>query len=55
MMTRNWLSICHSETKLDGVLQILQARREEDVVGARELYRHDIQLFSHEKRIAALE
>src|SRR2546427_10039015 len=42
-------------TKLDGVIQELQAPREEDVARARQLHQHDDQLLSHEKRITALE
>jgi hypothetical protein len=42
-------------TKLDAVMSELQAHREEDVTGARQLHRHDDQLLNHDKRIAALE
>ena len=42
-------------TQLDAVMKEVQAHREEDVVGARQLHRHDDQLLNHEKRIAALE
>jgi hypothetical protein len=42
-------------TKLDAVMKELQAHREEDVTGARQLHRHDDQLLDHEKRITALE
>jgi uncharacterized protein with von Willebrand factor type A (vWA) domain len=42
-------------TKLDGVMHELQAHRDEDVVGARQLHRHDDQLLNHEKRIATVE
>jgi len=35
-------------------VQELQAHREEDVMGAQQLHRHDDQLLDHENRIAAL-
>ena len=42
-------------TQLDAVMKEVQAHREEDVTGARQLHRHDDQLLKHEKRITALE
>ena len=42
-------------TKLDGVMKEVQAHREEDVVGAEQLRRHDDQLQNHEPWLNALE
>ena len=42
-------------TKLDGVMKEVQAHREEDVVGAEQLRRHDDKLENHERRIKTLE
>ena len=41
--------------KLDGVMKKIQAHREEDVVGAEQLRRHDDQIHNHELRLKALE
>jgi hypothetical protein len=42
-------------TKLDGVMNELQAHREEDIFGASQLRRHDDQLLDHARRIKTLE
>ena len=42
-------------TALDSVMKEVQAHREEDVMGAAQLRRHDDQLLNHEQRIATLE
>ncbi len=42
-------------TQLDAIMKEVQAHREEDITGARQLNRHDDQLKNHELRINALE
>jgi hypothetical protein len=42
-------------TKLDAVMNELQAHREEEVFGASQLRRHDDQLLDHARRIKTLE
>jgi hypothetical protein len=45
----------HVMTGLDAVMKEVQAHREEDVVGAEQLRRHDDQLQHHELRLKSLE
>jgi len=42
-------------TQLDAIMKEVQAHREEDITGARQLRRHDDQLKNHELQIKALE
>ena len=42
-------------SKLDAVMKEVQAHREEDVMGAEQLRRHEDQLHDHEGRLHALE
>ena len=42
-------------TQLDAVMKEVQAHREEDISGAKQLRRHDDQLKNHELRIKTLE
>lgn len=42
-------------TQVDAVMKEIQAHRDEDKIGARQLRRHEDRLQSHEVRITALE